>query len=69
MTQAEKTVLEAIVKIIENLITRFDALEGALIGKALLPEGLVAILEPNYRQAAVNDLAQLRIMIAALESI
>jgi hypothetical protein len=66
MTQAEKQVLSDIAIVLENLIVRADALEGALIGKALIPDGLVGQMEGLYRQTAINDLASLRVSISSL---
>lgn len=47
-------------------MVRDDALEGALIGKSLIPDGLVGQMEAEYRQRAMSDLALLRTSLAMI---
>ena len=60
MNAKEKIVLNDLVNGIENLTVSLDALEGVLIRANLVTNGARRALEPNYVQAAVNDLAALR---------
>jgi len=60
MTQTEKEVLQGIVRVLQNLTMKIDAVEGALIRSNLLPNGLVEQILPTYAKAAADDLALIR---------
>ena len=66
MGRDEKEVLNGIVHVLENLTVKIDAVEGALVRTGLLPDRLCGQLEPEYRAAAMRDLAALRAALSAL---
>jgi hypothetical protein len=66
MTQAEKNVLAEIVGLIQTLTVKVDALEGALIRRGVIRDSDRQTLAEEYLQAALNDLAAVRMSIASL---
>jgi hypothetical protein len=68
MTSADRDILNGILQVLENLTVGLDAVEGALIHEGLLTNGQRQQFEPNYRQAAISDLAVLRMKVASLRS-
>lgn len=66
MTNKEKDVLSQIVQLIQTLTIKVDALEGVLIRKGVVQDSDRPAIAEEYRQAALNDLAAVRMSIVSL---
>jgi len=66
MTGAEKQVLSDIVQLIQTLTVKVDALEGVLVRRGVIQDTDRPTIEDQYLQAALNDLAMVRMSISSL---
>lgn len=66
MTNEEKKVLTDIVSLIQTLMVKTDALEGALIRRGVILGTDRTAIADEYLRAALDDLAGVRMSIASL---